>query len=279
MTHFVAGKHCSATKNLQKRFDNNIKIEYITLMNIKFQVNTHGSPEAKRKLCEHFRKYIVDKKIYHTCNYDLKTFGWLQFTISNESTDANNITHYNTEWQPDEYQPVSMVWALEKMAEINFTGTDGRAARQSIYAYQVECKTVGQLGALLKYYLALGWADDNMDYILQQKGLTFDEYVQWYFERYPYFIIYSPYHGKTLGGHNNWTGGDYVQVAFEKAFALEFNPEVKPVDVPLNKDYTATVKTDGDVVVGCQLFSSGVIIKLSNEVKTMLDLKNKKNKM
>lgn len=238
-------------------------------MNIKFQVNTEGNPTAKAQLAAQFRKYINANMHWPDFLSRLDGYHWIQIAIG-ENTD---MTHNPTAYEVHEFQIVSLAFALGKMAEINILKVKEPVARTSVYAYQVKTESAGQLAALLRYYLALGWTDDTMVRIQKQENLTFDEYAQWYFDRYPYLIIYSPYSGKTIGGNDNWSNGSYVRTTFDKAFDLEFHPEVKPVQVPLNKEYTATVKSNGDVVVGCQLFHAEVIIKLATEVKTMLDLR------
>ena len=54
--------------------------------------------------------------------------------------------------------------------------------------------------------------------------------------------------------------------------ATDHKNEFKPVEVPLNDSYTATiVDKTGKVKVGCQEFEASIVLKLANEIKKIIN--------
>lgn len=229
-------------------------------MNIKFQVNTHGSSDFKKKLVDQFRKYIWDNVIYSSRGFSRTDMPWLQFTINTDIQARCEITHFGEAWKPDEYQIVSLDWALEKMAEVNLTKHTIPQHTMKPTA-EIKCTTYNQVLAILRHFEAKGWDID-----LNQHGRTLEDVAKEYFEKYPYIVLICRLNNVT-GNSSPWHN---KALSFIEAFDYT---EVASVNVPLNKEYTATVKPNGEVTVGCQWFTSEAILKLADEVKKMLDLK------
>lgn len=221
---------------------------------IKIQVNAITA-ESKVKLVTAFREY-VNLKIYFpdSCLCSNK-FNWLQFNIPNLSSDTHmrmDVTHYQTEYLPDEYKIVSLEDVLYIIRNKAFP-----TYKQN---YQVKCTSPAQIAALFNYYKNHGYT-----ICLNQENWTLDQLAEYYFENFPVIIIYPE--TKYISSNKN-IKNDYYTLPFADAF--ELGVKNLPVKLKLNENRTAIIKNNGDIDINGETFSGAIILELAELVKNKL---------
>jgi len=126
------------------------------------------------------------------------------------------------------------------------------------HVIEFKCESLPKTIAVLNHFKAKGFTGSNFF-----ARHSTEEVAAYFLKDYPYLQI--DFHCKYIGGN---TSTRYTPVSFNDIFEYDYVPFV-PVRVVLNDNYVAEVQQNGNVKVGCQMFSKSSILDLAKAVNSV----------
>jgi len=114
---------------------------------------------------------------------------------------------------------------------------------------------------LYEKYMPVEVAKNVKESILNSKGLP---YLQFWSERKEGLDFVGCYNTVT---HTDIPYRNYPVISIEEAIKFFSRPKFVEVQYKLNNEYTAFIKENGDVKVGCASFAAMRIIELADKIK------------